>query len=57
MEEAKAEVLAYHNEHGRRPSQETNPEWNQWHQWLRARGKSLSQLCDELGLARAVKAA
>jgi superfamily II DNA or RNA helicase len=51
LEECDQAILTYHAEHGKRPTQTTDKEFNSWDAWLiRNHQSSLSRRCTELGL-------
>ena len=44
------DILAHYNKTGITPSEETSKEFNQWAQWLKRNGSTLSKECQDLGL-------
>lgn len=50
IEGIKADILRYFKQNQKRPPHASSKEWVNNEAWLRRRGSSLRQLCDELGL-------
>lgn len=51
LESTRAEIQAYFDVNGVRPSQHTSTFWKNVHQWAYTQGSSLRKVCDDMGLS------